>query len=196
MTFLIQSLSCVWLFATTWTTAHQASLSICNSWSLLKLMPVELVMPSNHLILCRPLFLLPSIFPSIRVFPNESVLRIRWPKYWSFSFTISPSNKYSGLIAFQFSHSGVSNSLRPHKPQHARPPCPSPTPRYTQTHVHWVSDAIQPPNPLSSFSSPACNLSQHQGLFKWVSSSHQVAKVLELQLQHQSFQWTPRTDLL
>ena len=95
----VQSLSCVQLFLTPWTAAHQASLSITNSWSLLKLMSIELVMPSNHLILCRPLFLLPSIFPSIRVFSKESVLCIRWPKYWSFSFSISPSNEYSGLIS-------------------------------------------------------------------------------------------------
>ena len=80
---------------------HQASLSVTNSWSLLKFMSIESVMPSNHLILCRPLFLLPSIFPSIRVFSNESVLPIRWPKYWSFSFSISPSNEHSGLIPFR-----------------------------------------------------------------------------------------------
>ena len=92
---------CVWLFATTWTTEHQASLSITNSWSLLRLMPIESVMPSNHLILCLPLLLLPAIFPNIRVFSNESVLRIRWPKYWSFSFNISPSNEHPGLISFR-----------------------------------------------------------------------------------------------
>ena len=86
------------LFATPWTAAREASLSITNSWSLLKLMSIESVMPSNHLILCCPLLLLPSIFPSIRVFSNESVLCIRWAKYWSFSFSISPSNEYSGLI--------------------------------------------------------------------------------------------------
>ena len=86
---------------TPWTAAHQASLSFTNSRSLLKLSSVELVMPSNHLILCRPLLLLPSIFHSIKVFSNESVLRIRWPKYWSFSFSISPSNEYSGLISFR-----------------------------------------------------------------------------------------------
>ena len=106
MTFGIQFssvylLSCVQLFATPWTTARQASLSITNSRSLLKLMSNELVMPSNHLILCHPLLFLPSIFPSIRVFSNESALRIRWPKYWSFSFSISPSNEYSGLISFR-----------------------------------------------------------------------------------------------
>ena len=93
--------SLVWLFETPWTAAHQASLSITNSLSLPKLMSIELVMPSSHFILCRPLLLLPSIFASIRVFSNESVLCIRWPKYWSFSFSISPSNEYSGLISFR-----------------------------------------------------------------------------------------------
>ena len=97
----VQSLSCVQLFATPWTAGHQASLSITNSWILLKLMSIKSVMPSNHLILCRPLFLPPSIFPSVRVFSSESVLHVRWPKYWSFSFSISPSNEYSGLISFR-----------------------------------------------------------------------------------------------
>ena len=97
----VQLLSRLRLFATPWTAARQASLSITSSGSLLKLMSIESVMPSNHLILCRPLLLLPSIFPSIRVFSNESVLHIRWPKYWSFSFSISPSNEYSGLISFR-----------------------------------------------------------------------------------------------
>ena len=97
----VQSLSHVQLFATPWTAARQASLSITNSWGLLKLMSIELVMPPNHLILCHPLLLLPSVFPSIRVFSNESALQIRWPKYWSFSFSISPSNEYSGLISFR-----------------------------------------------------------------------------------------------
>ena len=95
------SLSRVWLFATPWTTAHQGSLSITNSWGLLKLMSTESVMPSNHLILCCPLLLLPSIFPSIRVFSNESTLCTSWPKYWSFSFRISPSNEHPGLICFR-----------------------------------------------------------------------------------------------
>ena len=97
----VQSLSHVHLFVTLWTTAHQASLSITNSQSSLKLMSIESVMPSNHLILCYPLLLPPSIFPSIRVFSNESALHIRWPKYWSFSFNISPSNEHSGLISFR-----------------------------------------------------------------------------------------------
>ena len=96
----VQSLSRVRLFVTPWTAAHQASLSITNSWSLLKLMSIELVMPSHPLIFCCPLLLPSSIFPSIRVFSKESVLHIRWPKYWSFSFRISPSNEYSGLISF------------------------------------------------------------------------------------------------
>ena len=93
------SVSHVWLFATIWTAARQISLSITNSWILLKLMSIVSVMSSNHLILCHPLLLLPSIFPSVRVFSNESALCIRWPKYWSFSFSISPSNEHSGLIS-------------------------------------------------------------------------------------------------
>ena len=97
----VQSLSHARLFATPWTAARQASLSITNYQSLLKLMSIELVIPSNHLILCCPLLLLPSVFPSIRVFSSESVLPIRWPKYWSFSFSISPSNEYSGLISLR-----------------------------------------------------------------------------------------------
>ena len=117
---LVQSLSRVWLFVTPWTAARQASMSITNSQSLLKLLCIELVMPSNHLTLCRPLLLLPSIFPSIRVFSNELVLCIRWPKYWSFSFSISPSNEYSGLISFRmdwldlFAVQGTLKSLLQH----------------------------------------------------------------------------------
>ena len=96
----VQLLSPVWLFEIPWTAALQASLSITSSQSLLKLMSIESVIPSNHLILCHPLILLPSIFASIRVFSNESVLRLRWPNYWGFSFSVSPSNGYSGLISF------------------------------------------------------------------------------------------------
>jgi len=96
---VVQSLSGVWLFATWWTAACQASLSFTISWSLLRLMFIELILPSNHLILCHPLLLTPSVFPSIRVFSSDSALRIRWPKYWSFS--IHPSNEYSGLISFR-----------------------------------------------------------------------------------------------
>ena len=100
----VQSLSRVQLFATPWTAARHASLSITNSRSLLRLTSIESVMPSSHLILCHPLLLLPSIFPSIRVFSNESVLPVRWPKHWSFSFSISPSNEYSGLISFRMDY--------------------------------------------------------------------------------------------
>ena len=99
--YSVQSLSRVQLFVTPWTAARQASLSIANSWSLPKPMSIDLVMPSNHLIFCCPLLLLSSIFPSIRVFSNESAFRIRWPKYWGFSFSISSSNEYSGLISFR-----------------------------------------------------------------------------------------------
>ena len=98
---IVQLLSCVQLFATPWTAERKASLSVTNSWSLLKLMSIELVMPSNHLILCRPFLFPPSIIPSIRVSSNETVLRIRWPKNWSFSFSISLSNEYLGLISFR-----------------------------------------------------------------------------------------------
>ena len=116
----VQSVSHVQLFATPWTAARQASLSITNSWSFLKLMSIKSVMPSNYLILCHPLLLPPSIFPSIRVFSNESVLRIRWTKYWSFSFSISPANEYSGLISFRINWfdllavQGALNSLLQH----------------------------------------------------------------------------------
>ena len=99
--FIVQSLSCVLLFVTPWTAVCQVSLSSTVFWSLLEVLSIESVMSSNHLIFCHPLLLLPSVFPSIRVFSNESVLCIRWPKYWSFSFSISPSNEYSGLISFR-----------------------------------------------------------------------------------------------
>ena len=101
MLLLLFSCSVIWPSATPWTTAHQSPLSFTVSQTLLKLMSIEFVMPANHLILCCPLLLLPSVFPSIRVFSNESALRIRWPKYWSFSFSISPSNEYSGLVSFR-----------------------------------------------------------------------------------------------
>ena len=108
----VQLLSRVQLFATPWTAAHQASLCITNSRSLLKLMSIESVMLSSYLILYRPLLLLPSIFPSIKVFSNESVLRIRWPKYWSFSFSISPSNEHSGLISFRMDWFAIQGTLK------------------------------------------------------------------------------------
>ena len=122
-------LSHVWHFVTPWTAACQDSLSINNSQSLLKLMSIKLVMPSNHLILCRPLLLLLSIFPSIRVFSNDSVLHIRWPKYWSFSFSISPSNEYSGLISFKIDWLDLlavqetRKSLLQHHSSHTLHPC-------------------------------------------------------------------------
>ena len=186
-------------------------------------MSIELVMPSNHLIFCCPLLLLPSVCPSIKVFSNESAIHIRWPKYWSFSFSI---NEYSGLILFRidwFDVLGLQGTLESLLQRltmnfswvnsvqslsrvllfvtlwtaaHQASLSINQIPEFTQTHVPWVSDAIQPSHPLSSPSPPALNLSQHQGLFQWVSSSHQVAKILEFQLQHQSFQWIFRTDLL
>jgi len=108
----VQSFKHVQLFGTQWTAARQASLSITNSRSLLKLVSIESVMPSNHLILCHPLFLPPSIFPSIKVFSNESALRIRWPKYWSFRFSISPSNEHPGLISFRMDWlDGITDSM-------------------------------------------------------------------------------------
>ena len=114
--FSVQLLSRVWLFVTPWAAARQASLSITNSWNLLKLMSIESVIPSNHLILCRPFLLLPSIFPSIGFFSSESVFHIRWPKCWSFSFSISPSNEYSELISFRtdwFDLLAVTSIIRP-----------------------------------------------------------------------------------
>ena len=107
----VQSLSCVRLFAIPWTAARQASLSITNSLSLLKLMSIESVMPSNPLILCHPLLLLPSVLSSFRVFPSESVLHIRWPKCWSFSFSTSPSNEYSGLMSFRIKCLCILNAI-------------------------------------------------------------------------------------
>ena len=165
-------------------------------------------MPSNHLILCHPLLLPPPIFPSIRVISNESVLCIRWPKYWSFSFSISPSNESSGQISFRMDWlylllvQGTLKSLFQHHSsvQFSSDAQSCPTlcdsmnrsmpglhvhhqlPEFTQTHIYWVSDAIQPSHPLSSPSSPAPNSSQLQSLFQWVNSSHEVAKVLEFQL--------------
>ena len=205
----VQSFSRVWLFATPWTAAHHASVSITNSRSLLKLMYIESVMPSNHLILCWPLLLPPSTFPNISVFSNESALCIRWPKYWSFSFNISPSNEHSGLISFRMdwldllavqgtlrSLLELSNDMElirsvaqscptlcdPMNRSTPGLPVQHQLPEFTETHVHRVSDAIQPSHPLSSPSPSATNPSQHQSLFQWVNSSHEVAKVLEFQL--------------
>ena len=143
---LVQSLSCVRLFVTPWTAACQASLSITNSPNLLKLTSIKSVMPSNHLILCHPLLLLPSIFPSIRVFSNELAFRTRWPKYWSFSFNICPSNKYSRLISFRIDLAGS-----PCSPRNSQESSPTPqfksinslslsflhSPTLTSIHEHW-----------------------------------------------------------
>ena len=128
-----QSLSRVQLFATPWTTARQASLSIANSRNLLKFMSIESVMPSNHLILWRPLLLTPSVFPSIRVFSNKSILHIRWPEYWSFSFSINPSSEYSGLISFRMDWLDLLETKQcvhshPKLPNYPFPNLPLPTP--------------------------------------------------------------------
>ena len=189
-------------------------------------MPIELVMAFNHLILCCPLLLPPSNFPSTKVFLNESALHIRWTKYWSFSFNISSFNEYSGLTSFRMDwldliqviinsgkswiitvrtihefnitegfettvHSAIQFSSVAQTCLTLCNPMNCSTPglpvhhqllKFTQTHVHWVSDAIQPSHPLSSPSPPAPSPSQHQSLFQWVNSSHEVAKVLEFQL--------------
>ena len=142
----VQSLRHVSDSATPWTAPCQASLSITNSWSLLKLMSTESVMPSNHLILSHPLFLLPSIFPSIRVFSNELVLRIRWPKYWSFSFSISHSNEYSGLNSFSMDWldllavQGTLKSLLQHHSSSVLSFLYSPT--FTSIHDYWKNHSL------------------------------------------------------
>ena len=146
----VQSLSRVWLSATTWITARQDSLSITNSQSLLKFMSIESVMPSSHLILCHPLLLLPSIPPSIRVFSNESALHMRWPKYWSFSFSISPSNEHPGLISFRM------DWLDLWSPRDSQESSPTPqfksinfsalsflhSPTLTSIHDHWKNHSL------------------------------------------------------
>ena len=146
----VQSLSCVWLFVTLWIAARQASLSISNSWSLIKLMSIESVMPSNHLILCHPLLLLPPICPSIRVFSSESTLHMRWPKYWCFSFSISPSNEHAELISFRMDWldllavQGTLKSLLQHHSSkasifwHSAFFCPT----LTSIHDHWRNHSL------------------------------------------------------
>ena len=129
----VQSLSCVWLFVTPWTVAHQAYLSFTNSQSLLKLMSVELEMPTNRLILWHPLLLLPSVFSIIRVFSNESVLHIRWPKYWRLSFSISPSNEYSGLISFRIDWFDLQGTLKSLLQHHNSP---------THIHTQWCGGRL------------------------------------------------------
>ena len=185
MLYVVQSLSHVLFFVTPWTAACQASLSFTISQILLKFMSIELVMLSNHLVLCCLLLLLPSVFASTRVFANESALQTRWPKYWnfSFSFKISTSNEYSVLISFtiQFSCSIMSSSFATPCMDCSMPGFPvlHQLPELAQTHVHQVGDTIQPFHSLLSPFPPVFNLSQHQGLLQWVSSSHQVAKVLD-----------------
>ena len=187
--FLVQSLRYVLLFATPWITARQASLSIKSSRSLLKFMSIELVMPFSHLILCCPLFLI--------------LLRHNWHT------SLCRFKSFSAMVWFTYIVKWLPQSVEFSSVTQSCPTLCDPMNcsmpglpvlhqllKSTQTHVHWVGDAIQLSHPLSSPSPPALNLSQHQGLFKWVSSLHQVAKVLEFQLQHQSFQRTPRTDLL
>ena len=146
----VQLLSHVWLFATPWTTAHEASLSITNCQSLHKPISIESVMPSNHLILCRPLLLPPSIFPSIKVFSNESSLRIRWPKYWSFSFNMSPSNEHPGLISFRMDWLdllAVQGTLRSSPTSQFKSSNSSAltflySPTLTSTHDHWKNHSL------------------------------------------------------
>ena len=164
---VVQSLSHVQLFATPWTAARQASLSFSISWSVLKLMSIKSVMPSSHLILWCPLLLLPwSLLKSV-TFPMSQL-------YASVQFTSVAQSCPTLCDPMDCSTPGF--------PVHHQ------LPELAQTHVHQVDDVTQPSHPLFSSSPPAFNLSQHQGLFKWVSSLHQVAKLLEFQLQHQSFQ--------
>ena len=161
----VQLLTCVWLFVIPWTAACQPSLSFTNSRSLLKLMSIKSVMPSNHLILSRPLLLLPSIIPSIRVFSNESVLRFRWPKYWSFSFSISPSNEYSGLISFRIDRFDL---LSPRNSQES-----SPTPQF-KTINSLVLRFLYGPTLTSTTGKTIA-------LTRWTF----VAKVMSLRLTHE-----------
>ena len=190
----VELLSRVWLFATPWIAARQASLSITNSRSSPKLMSIELVMPSSHLSLCRPLLLLPPIPPSIRVFfsdDSSGFLLLKWWKRWYPKPLLNhESVQFSSVAQLCPTLCDPMNCSTPGFPVHHQ------LQGFTETHVHWVSDAIQPSHPLSSPFPPALNLSQHQGLFQWVSSLHQVAKVLGFQLQHQSCQWIFRTDFL
>ena len=173
-----------------WIATHHSPLSSV-SWSLLKLISVELVMLSNHLMLCYPL-LLPSNFPSIRVFSNELSIRIRWPKYWSFSFSSRHSNESVSASVQSLSHFRL--CVTPWIAVHQA--SLSITNSRTLPKLMFIESVMPSNHPLSSPSPPAFNPSQHQCLFKWVSSSHQVAKILEFQLQHPSFQWTPGKDFL
>ena len=161
-----------------------------NSWSLLRLKSIDWVMPSNHLILCLPLEFLEEALWGRKGRSTPRMYLLQWGQ-------VSAPSKMEEVQMSHFSHfsrSVVTDSLRLHEPQHARSPFHHQLLKFTQTHVHWVRDAIQTSHPLSSPFPPAFSLCQHQGLFQWVSSSHQVPKVLEFQLQHQSFQWTFRAE--
>ena len=210
---VVQLLSHVWIFITPWTATCQAFLPFTISQSLLKLMSTKLMMPSIHLMLCFPLLLPPSVFHSIRVFSwifigrldTEAEALIHWPpdsKSQSIRkdpYLAQPRDIWYSqflLSSVQFSLSVVSNYLWPRECSKPGPSVHHQLPEHTQAHVHQGGDAIQPSHPLLSPFPSTFNLTQNQDLFKWVSSSHQVAKGLEFQLQHQSFQWTPRTDLL
>ena len=167
----LQSLSCVWLFETPRTEEHQASLSITNSRSLLKLMSIKSVMPSSHLILCRPFLLLPSIFPSIRVFSSESVHCIRWPNYWSFSFSISPSNEYSGLISFRidcFDLLAVQETLKSPLQHHN-----------SKASILWSSAFF-----IVQLSHPYMTTGKSIGLTRWIFVSKVMSLLFFFQLSH------------
>ena len=168
---------------TPWTAARQASLSITNSWSLLKLMSIELVMPSNHLILCHPLLLLPSVFPSIRVFSNESVLHIRWPKYWSFSFSISPSNEYSGLISFRigwFDLLAVQGTLRSLLQHHS-----------SKASILWHSAFV-----MVQLSQPYVTTGKTVALTRWTFLSKVISLLFNMQKVKKNLKCSPQEGLL
>ena len=172
----VQSLCRIWLSVTLWTIAHQAPLSSTISRSLLKFTSIELAMLSNHLILCCLLLLLPSDFPSITVFSSELALRIRWPKYWSFSISSVQSLCLIWLFATPWTVARQAS--------------------LSITNSQSLLKLISIESVMSSPSPPIFNLSQHRSLFQLVNSSYQVARVLEFQLQHQSFQWIFRVDFL
>ena len=172
------------IITTLLTTSNRETCNMASKWPSFRSFPEGL--------LCRTVWVIAKTKPKSRIWKYYS--SERWPQ--EINQQVSKCNREGGTKPIQFSLLVMSSSLRPHGLQHARLPCPSPTPGVHQTHVHWVSDAIQPSHPLSSPSPHSFNFSQHQGLFKWVSSSHQGAKVLEFQLQHQSFQWIFRTDFL
>ena len=168
---------------TPWTAARQASLSITNSWSLLKLMSIELVMPSNHLILCHPLLLLPSVFPSIRVFSNESVLHIRWPKYWSFSFSISPSNEYSGLISFRigwFDLLAVQGTLKSLLQHHS-----------SKASILWHSAFV-----MVQLSQPYVTTGKTVALTRWTFLSKVISLLFNMQKVKKNLKCSPQEGLL